>query len=77
MTTSRPSRERVDIDRLTASTITDDQLDAIRAELHRYRNTEPTPPPDATHGAIAPPQRATESVQPQPAEHPTTADGPQ
>ncbi|MFE2842538.1 hypothetical protein ACFXKS_03085 [Streptomyces scopuliridis] len=38
MTTSRQyTGERIDVDPLTASTITDNQLDAIRAELRYYR----------------------------------------
>ena len=38
MTTSRHcGGEPVDLDQLTASTITDDQLDSIRAELRHYR----------------------------------------
>ncbi|MFE2034309.1 hypothetical protein ACFXBB_13840 [Streptomyces scopuliridis] len=38
MTTSRQyTGERIEVDPLTASTITDNQLDAIRAELRYYR----------------------------------------
>nr|WP_171053095.1 hypothetical protein [Streptomyces marianii] len=38
MTTSRQyTGERIDVEPLTASTITDNQLDAIRAELAHYR----------------------------------------
>ncbi|MBX7551571.1 hypothetical protein K1Y78_26900 [Streptomyces sp. tea 10] len=41
MTTScQYTGERVDVDALTASTITDDHLDAIRAELQHYRANE-------------------------------------
>ncbi|WP_153450681.1 hypothetical protein [Streptomyces smaragdinus] len=32
--------ERIDVAPLTASTITDDQLDAIRAELQQYRSRD-------------------------------------
>ncbi|MEU2558471.1 hypothetical protein ABZ626_03850 [Streptomyces longispororuber] len=34
--------EKVDLDHLTASTITDDHLDALRAELRHYRNSDAT-----------------------------------
>ncbi|MCZ4098269.1 hypothetical protein [Streptomyces sp. H39-C1] len=49
MTTSRQyTGERVDLDPLTASTITDNHLDAIRAELRHYRNRD-----EATNAATA------------------------
>ncbi|MFJ3229897.1 hypothetical protein [Streptomyces sp. NPDC086787] len=41
MTTSRQyTGERIDVGLLTASTITDNQLDAIRAELAYYRSRD-------------------------------------
>ncbi|MGW0764443.1 hypothetical protein [Streptomyces sp. NPDC002676] len=61
MTTSRQyTGERIDLDPLTASTITDNHLDAIRAELRHYRDrderanaatTDGTPP---ANGRAAP-----------------------
>jgi hypothetical protein len=43
MTTSRQyTGERIDLDPLTASTITDNHLDAIRAELRHYRDRDET-----------------------------------
>lgn len=52
--------ERVDVDRLTASTITDNHLDAIRAELRHYRaraeKTNATTGDSSPHTAGANPQ---------------------
>ncbi|MEW1659766.1 hypothetical protein [Streptomyces sp. NPDC093707] len=45
--------ERVDVDRLTASTITDDQLDAIRAELQHYRARDEASSSTAVDGTPA------------------------
>ncbi|MFE9770689.1 hypothetical protein ACFYOV_03185 [Streptomyces sp. NPDC005931] len=39
-TSSQYTGERVNADALTASTITDDHLDAIRAELQHYRASD-------------------------------------
>lgn len=51
MTTSRQyTGERIDVDPLTASTITDDQLDAIRAELGFYRATDEAANPATASG---------------------------
>ncbi|MFD5430210.1 hypothetical protein [Streptomyces sp. NPDC127084] len=49
MTTPRQyTGKRVDINRLTATTITDDDLDAIRSELHHYRATDTADDAEAT-----------------------------
>ncbi|TXC99042.1 hypothetical protein [Streptomyces sp. ISID311] len=45
--------EPVDLDQLTASTITDDQLDSIRAELRRYRAIVTNEPASTETGSTA------------------------
>ncbi|MEV0438443.1 hypothetical protein AB0I84_11055 [Streptomyces spectabilis] len=77
MTTSRRGCERVDIDRLTASTITDDQLDDIRAELRHYRNMSPAWPPGTAQDATAPPGPTAEPLSAGPAKPSATAEAPQ